>query len=152
METKLSHREQYNTLRDEVLRLLDEMHRSEFWTAAALGAVYAWLLTHPDREYVPLIWLGPTIIFVSGVRYLLLFDRVRTIAVYLRRIEKDVFGEQERNLPGWERYSLKHGGGQRIIVTTALAWLVMLALSLAASRYLRHAMERERPNQAMSSE
>ena len=146
--TALSHTDQYNTLRDEVLRILDEMHRSEFWTAAALGAVYGWLLTNPHGRYVPLLWLGPAIIFVSGIRYLLLFDRVRTIAVYLRRIEEQIFGTTESSLPGWERYSYFHGGGRRIVVTTVIAWFCILALSLAASLYLQPEMH-ERPNPAM---
>jgi hypothetical protein len=137
----LSHAEQYQSLRDEILRILDEMHRSEFWTAAALGAVYAWLLTHRDKRYVALLWLGPTIIFVSGIRYLLLFDRIRTIAVYLRQIEQQVFRDDA--LPGWERYSYLHGGGPRIILTTVIAWIVMLLVSIAASYYLQRVMHRK---------
>jgi len=135
----LSHAEQYATLRDEILRVLDEMHRSEFWTAAAIGAVYAWLLTHRDKRYVPLLWLGPAIIFVSGIRYLLLFNRIRTIAVYLRHIEEEVFASD--HLPGWERYSQLQGGGLAVVITTVAAWGVVFLSSIIASYYLQRAMK-----------
>jgi hypothetical protein len=136
----LSHSDQYQTLRDEILRVLDDMHRSEFWTAAAIGAIYAWLLTHRDRRYAPLLWLGPAVILVSGIRYLLLFNRIRTIAVYLRQIEAQVFGNDQ--LPGWERYSQLHGSGALIVVTTVVAWVIVFLLSMIASYYLRQAMRK----------
>jgi len=133
--SQLSHLEQYKTLRDEILRVLDEMRRTEFWGAAATGAVYAWLLTHPNElKNAAIWWIGPIVVLVCGIRCLLLFDRIRTIAVYLRRIEDDAFAHQ-RDLPGWERY-MTEAGGLRIVITTVIAWVFMLALSVFASLYL----------------
>jgi hypothetical protein len=130
MTTQLTHLEQYKTLREEILRVLDDMHRTEFWAAAAIGAIYAWLFGGNVPKGSGLWWIGPLLIFLAGLRYLLLFDRVRTIAVYLRQIEKETFGN-DATLPGWERYSWDKGGGQRIILTTSIAWVSVFLVSLA---------------------
>src|SRR5437016_4011952 len=132
MTTHLTHLEQYKTLREEILRVLDDMHRTEFWTAAAIGAVYAWLFGRNEPRGSGLWWIGPLLIFLAGIRYLLLFDRVRTIGVYLRLIEEETFGD-DAMLQGWERYSLRDGGGQRIILTTAIAWVSVFVVSLVVA-------------------
>ena len=132
MATQLTHLEQYKTLREEILRVLDDMHRTEFWTAAAIGAIYAWLFSSNMPKGSGLWWIGPLLIFLAGLRYLLLFDRVRTIAVYLRQIEQETFKDNP-TLPGWERYSWDKGEGQRIILTTSIAWVAIFLVSLAVT-------------------
>jgi hypothetical protein len=121
-------------LREEIMQQLRETGRTEFWGVTAAGLVYAWLAAHKDVS--PFAWcISPCVILFCGLRVLTITSRMRSIAVYLRRIEEAAFG-QETELPGWERYidgEVGHFAGFSPAVAAIVYWTFVLMLSILAS-------------------
>jgi hypothetical protein len=135
MNSQLSHLDQYKMLRDEIMQHMREANRTEFWGATAAGAVYAWLIVHRDVSSSAAWFIGPCVILFCGLRVLSITLRMRSIAEYLRHIEKITFG-QDAELPGWERYLDKNVGHFTIFspaVVGIVFWTLMFLASIVLS-------------------
>lgn len=135
MDTQLSHLDQYKMLREEIMQHMREANRTEFWGVTAAGVVYAWLIVHKGA-LPPAAWfISPCVILFCGLRVLSITRRMRSVAEYLRRIEKIAFGH-ESELPGWERYLDKHVGHFRFLspaFNAIIFWTLMVIASAIAS-------------------
>ena len=135
METQLSHLEQYRMLREEIMHHMREAARTEFWGVTAAGAIYAWLIVHKDITPPAAWFISPCLILFCGLRVLSITLRMRSVAEYLRRIEKVTFG-QHSALPGWERYLDEHVGHFHFFspaFNAIVFWSLMVTASAVAS-------------------
>jgi hypothetical protein len=142
MTDKLSHSDEYKLLREEVMQIIREIYRTEFWTGIAIGGLYSWLIEHKAEVKSPEVWfLGPVIVLIYGVRCLGLLGHMNRIGSYLKEIEKHSFGD-DKSLPGWHWFFDKIGGNRRNIITAISIWSLMLFLTIFGSWIL------SRPNKS----
>jgi hypothetical protein len=138
MDTQLSHLDQYKMLREEIMQHMREANRTEFWGVTAAGVVYAWLIVHKGALPLAAWFISPCVILFCGLRVLSITLRMRSVAEYLRRIEKIAFGH-ESELPGWERYLDKYVGHFKFLspaFNAIIFWTLMVIASAVASWFL----------------
>ena len=137
MTGKLSHLDQFKMKHDEILQHMRDISRLEVAAIVASGAIYAWLLVNKDKALVPApAWfIAPIIIGLCGLKCLEISVRIRLIAKYLRCIETDAFGKEEKqDLPGYERYNYNLRGYDRMVLSIwGGMWVVVFGLSFWAS-------------------
>lgn len=136
--------DQYRTLREEAISHVADTRKLEVQVISVLGALYVWLATHPA---VPeqLWFIGVPISVIGGLRALILHFRVLCISDYLRRIEEEWFGTGLQPLPGWERFRRK----SRVWLSpiAVLVWLILIAASVYAPKYLRPSKPADKPTE-----
>ena len=135
MDTQLSNLDQYKMLREEIMEHIREANRTGFWGVTAAGIVYAWLIVHKDASPPAAWYISPCVILFCGLRILTITLRMRSVAEYLRRIEKIAFG-QKSELPGWERYLDENVGHFKLFNSASNAivfWILMFITSIVAS-------------------
>jgi hypothetical protein len=102
-DTKLSHHDEYEVVRDEITLYQQEMHRTWLWAIIPAGAVYTWLASHkpePSAPLPPAVWFIPVIfVLLCGIRYLVFSCRINQLAEYQCELEEDAFGKGGK-LPG----------------------------------------------------
>jgi hypothetical protein len=137
MDTQLSHLDQYKMLREEIMHHMQEAARTEFWGVSAAGAIYAWLILHKDVSPHAAWFISPCVILFCGLRVLSITLRMRSVAEYLRRIEKVAF-DQESALPGWERYLDRQVGHFRFFspAFNAIAFWTLMVIASALISWL----------------
>ena len=137
MTTKLSHLDQVKILYEQILQYMREICRFEIAAIVGSGAIYAWLVLH--RSIVPrAAWfIAPIIIVLCGLKCMEISIRIRIIAEYLRRIEVDAFGKDEKqDLLGYERYNYNRRSYDHTVLSVwGGLWAFLFLSSLLASWY-----------------
>ena len=112
MADELTHKDEYEALRDEITMCQHEMHQTWLWATIAAGAVYTWLPSHrsdinniqlsllgwsiPPSLFSFLIWLiPPFLLSFCFFRYGVFWFRIRSLADYQGRIEKHAFRDEK---------------------------------------------------------
>jgi hypothetical protein len=135
---KLTHQKQYELLREEIMQYIRQIHITEMWAAAAVGASYTWLIIHKKDQtaFPPVLWfIPPGIMLLAAARCWALVCEMWRIGRYLRHIEEFSFGDSPKH-PGWERF--KKSGKRHFFDTLntsagTFIWLVAFVLSLVLS-------------------
>lgn len=129
-------REEYRTLRDEVLRKVDAAEKLAYYAAGAVGAVYAWMAASKVVAGSPLWYVPVMFPLLGGLRAWVLGRQVTVIGGYLYELERDL-GQDRQKPGGWEKYR-KHHAGRFLDIATRAFWLVLLiATFLFPSWYAR---------------
>ena len=101
--------EQYKTLREEVILHVSETRKIEVTTVAAVGAIYAWALTHSSIDEA--IWMvPPVLVLLAGLRSLALLVRIQELGRYLEKLECFFTDLDDCSsiLRGWENSRPRH--------------------------------------------
>jgi hypothetical protein len=103
MDIPNPHAEQYRSLRDEALKLVDETRKLEIYAVTAVAVLYAWLVK--DGTVLPrnAFYIAPALVVLAAIRQYALYKRIEQIAQYLCMIEEEFF-TAPKSLPGWERH------------------------------------------------
>ncbi|MGA8550938.1 MAG: hypothetical protein WB678_11945 [Stellaceae bacterium] len=109
-------REEYNSLRAEILERIREANTLILTTAGGIGGAYAILVTNFAREphlkfshasffvkfcFLLVIWTPVVFAVLASIKSLEISDIVRELAGYIHKIEELEYGEASP-LPGWE--------------------------------------------------
>lgn len=125
-------------LREEIMQHMREANRTELWGVTASGVVYAWLILHKGILPTAAWFISPCVILFCGLRVLSITLRMKSVAQYLRLLEKEAFDEKTE-LPGWERYLYKDIGHYNIFspaFNAVIFWTLMVAASVVVSYLL----------------
>jgi hypothetical protein len=129
---------QYDALREEIMKHVDETRRLELAAIGGVAALFAWFATRAQGTPPYPVWLiGSLIPLLGAVRSVALFRRVQVIAQYIREELEPVLLSRPGDPRGWETYFEAHVGrgkpgpeaGSRVSFTSMLFWLVLLGLS-----------------------
>jgi hypothetical protein len=135
MDTKLSHLDEYKTLREEITLYQHEMHRTWLWAIIAAGAVYTWLPLHRSdvNTHLPsyVWWIPPILLFFCAIRYFLFRVCIRRLDRYLFKIEEDAFGQDK--LPGIGHYERSWLWDVASFIGPGFFWLGLIICSIALS-------------------
>jgi hypothetical protein len=136
---KPSHRDEYETLREEIMLYQHEIHRTWLWAIITAGAIYTWLASHRMDINVSsksVVWLPPFLLFVCALRYFSFRFRIRLIARYLLELEEDAFGrENNPALHGFGHYTSKmwlfgfSKGDCFSYLGTLILWIILISWS-----------------------
>jgi hypothetical protein len=143
----LSHADQYKMLREEIMFRQQEINRVQAWAVITVGAVYAWLLTHPQNPVLSYAYyLVPFLLMLCALHTGESTLRIMHIARYLTRIEEAAFGPSQK-LPGWERYKRSRNGIAVISsAAMAFAWAAMITASIIVAIKLRCPASSQQPS------
>jgi hypothetical protein len=107
MDTKLSHLDEYKSLRDEITLYQHEIHRTWLWAIITAGAIYAWLASHRTdiKGFQFVVFLPVFFLIVCSLRYFAFWRRIEKIGDYIFKVEEDAFGlENGAKLPGFYHF------------------------------------------------
>ena len=110
-DDNVSHRGEYEGLRDEIKLYQQEMHRTWLWAIIPAGVVYAWLASpvpagavytwieksksKDSTPFPPEVWFIPVVfVLLCGIRYLVFSCRINQLAEYQCDLEEDAFGKK----------------------------------------------------------
>src|SRR5262245_19983482 len=96
-------REEYRTLRDEVLRKVDAAEKLAYYAAGAVGAVYAWMAANKVVSGSRLWYVPVMFPLLGGLRAWVLGRQIKVIGGYLCELESDL-GRDRKAPEGWEKY------------------------------------------------
>jgi len=100
MDTKLTHLDEYKTLRDEIMLCQREIHRTWLWATIGAAAAYTWLPLHKsDIQFLGAWFIPPFLLIFCAIRNVLFRLRIGWMSEYIEEIEEDAFG-QDKKLPG----------------------------------------------------
>ena len=126
--------EEYRSLVVEMQKLMTEARQLELYCAGAVAAIYSWFLT--SKVSIEIAWFLPIVIPVLGLlRSWALYQRVKQISVYIRKIETYCLAN-DSGIEGWEnsyKEIRKHG----LTPTGILFWAVLIMLCIVAPYLFR---------------
>jgi hypothetical protein len=125
-------------LNSEVEKLLEETRSREKYSLTIIAGVAVWVFTHLSDTSIGLlkavscIPLVTTLIYGISVKYL--YDNIKWIGIYLRRIEDYFLGnakDQNDNLWGWEKYFDSENKKSKFVNVTWGSWILQVLLAIA---------------------
>ena len=125
-------------LNSEVEKLLEETRSREKYSLTIIAGVAVWVFTHLSDTAIGLlkavscIPLITTLIYGISVKYL--YDNIKWIGIYLRRIEDYFLGsakDNKDNLWGWEKYFDSENKKSKFVNVTWGSWILQLILAVA---------------------
>jgi hypothetical protein len=136
MDTKLTHLDEYKTLRDEIMLCQHEIHRTWLWATIAAAAAYTWLPLHKsDIQFPGYAWVIPPLLLIfCAMRNVFFRLRIRWISQYLEEIEEDAFG-QDKKLPGIGHFKRNrvYKADRYSFYGAIIVWLVLIVFSTVLS-------------------
>jgi hypothetical protein len=123
-------------LNNEVEKLLAETRSREKYSLTILAAVSVWVFTNLNAhnatllKAVSFIPLVTTLVYGISVKYL--YDNIKWIGIYLRRIEDHFLGDAKDNQGpwGWEKYFDSENKKLKFIRVTWGIWILQLLLAI----------------------
>lgn len=126
MNKTLTHADQYQQLRDEILLHLKAISHLQFGSVTGAGAVFAWLLVHKHATIpAPAWYIAPAILLLSALRSWQLTAQIARIGRYLAMIEEDAFFYHPK-LKGWEQYYQTTPGSMHAVLLAIIFWIVAI--------------------------
>jgi hypothetical protein len=131
---------EYELLRAELDRHVDETVRLERYAVAGVVAFFAWLLKEvpASTELDPWAWYVPVLLpLLGGLRSLALYAHIGVIAGYLNVLEQQLYGlahQTKGGTLGWESYLNRPSRGKGRGVVAAGTWVLLLSGTVAFGR------------------
>ncbi|NML24004.1 hypothetical protein HHL16_24200 [Pseudoflavitalea sp. G-6-1-2] len=119
-------------LNAEVEKLLAETRSREKYSLTIMAAVAVWVFTHLNNQNVTLLKAVSGVPFITtliyGISTKALYDNIKWIGIYLRRIEDQFLGDAQDSLGllGWEKYFEAENKKKRFVQITWIIWILQL--------------------------
>jgi hypothetical protein len=122
---------EYQATRNEIATQLAAIRTLEAGALAGVGALLAWLYTHPDVVWEA--WLLPVALIVAtGLRAWSLHKSVQLLGEFIQGREVALVSADSSSAR-WETWRAPHSAG--VLITSVVFWIVLLAITILAGLY-----------------